>query len=240
MNKLTFLVSLFLTVLFSSCSCDEDSFDISTDLMAYYPFSGDANDFSGNGYNGTPFGDVTLSTDKQGNVSSAYEFDGVDDYINTFSTFDYNSRSVSLWINPYSISGSNGGVDNTIKHVVVSQDDDLLNYGILRIDIDNGKLKLWAAGVDGTYIDETIKINQWYHLVLIRDNNKTRYYINGVNVFEGTSDNKGSTFNPNDDFVIGAGKSTTNQFYKDKIDNIRIYDIVLSENQIQELFNKYL
>lgn len=240
MKKLSFLLPLFLTIILSSCSCDEDSLDISTGLKAYYPFSGNANDVSGNGNDGTLFGGVTLSTDKQGNVSSAYEFDGIDDYINTFSTFDYSSRSLSLWINPYSITGSGGSDDNTLKHVVISQDDDLLNYGILRIDIDNGKLKLWAAGVDGTYIDDAINKDQWYHLVLIRDNNKTKYYINGVNVFEGTSDNYGSTFNPNDDFVIGAGRSTTNQFFNGKIDNIRIYDIVLAENQIQELFNKYL
>ena len=48
----------------------------SSNLIAYYPFSGNANDSSGNGYNGTISGDPQLTTDRFGNSNSAYNFDG--------------------------------------------------------------------------------------------------------------------------------------------------------------------
>ena len=48
---------------------------------AYYPFSGNANDYSGNGYNGNPLGSIQLTTDRFGNPNSAYLFDGIDDRI---------------------------------------------------------------------------------------------------------------------------------------------------------------
>ena len=45
------------------------------DLVAYYPFNGNANDESGNGNNGTIFR-ATLTTDRFGNANRAYSFDG--------------------------------------------------------------------------------------------------------------------------------------------------------------------
>ncbi|MBW2719107.1 MAG: hypothetical protein JRD94_11330, partial [Deltaproteobacteria bacterium] len=49
-------------------------------LLAHYPFSGDARDHSGNGYDGTVNGPV-LATDRFGTSDGAYSFDGVDDVI---------------------------------------------------------------------------------------------------------------------------------------------------------------
>jgi hypothetical protein len=54
--------------------------DLSAGLIAYYPFNGNANDETGNGYDGTVDG-ATLSTDRFGNPLSAYSFDGVNDKI---------------------------------------------------------------------------------------------------------------------------------------------------------------
>lgn len=44
-------------------------------LVAYYPFNGNANDLSGNSYNGTVDG-ATLTLDRFGNANNAYYFDG--------------------------------------------------------------------------------------------------------------------------------------------------------------------
>ena len=49
-------------------------------LVGYWPFSGNANDSSGNNLNGTVNGAV-LTEDRFGNSSSAFNFDGIDDYI---------------------------------------------------------------------------------------------------------------------------------------------------------------
>ncbi|MCP3693720.1 MAG: BACON domain-containing protein, partial [Planctomycetaceae bacterium] len=54
---------------------EEKDSTLNDGLVAYYPFNGNANDESGNGNNGTVNG-ATLSTDRNGNAASAYDFDG--------------------------------------------------------------------------------------------------------------------------------------------------------------------
>jgi hypothetical protein len=50
--------------------------DVTTGLVAYYPFNGNANDASGNSNHGTVQGNVTLATDRFGNSNKAYSFPG--------------------------------------------------------------------------------------------------------------------------------------------------------------------
>jgi hypothetical protein len=59
---------------------------IDSDLIAYYPFNGNANDESGNGNNRTVIG-ATLTTDRFDNPNQAYSFDGVSNYINVPNAF---------------------------------------------------------------------------------------------------------------------------------------------------------
>ncbi len=49
-------------------------------LVAYYPFHGNADDASGNDLNGVVF-EASLTTDPHGDANNAYDFDGIDDYI---------------------------------------------------------------------------------------------------------------------------------------------------------------
>jgi hypothetical protein len=69
-------------------------------LVAYFPFNGNTNDESGNNNNGVRFG-ATLISDRFGNPSSAFLFDGIDDYIEIehSSSFNFNEQiSISFWV----------------------------------------------------------------------------------------------------------------------------------------------
>jgi hypothetical protein len=71
----------------------------SGDLVAYYPFNGNANDESGNGNDGNVIG-ASLADDRCGNPNSSYYFDGVDDEIVLGSeafSFVNHSYSISVW-----------------------------------------------------------------------------------------------------------------------------------------------
>jgi hypothetical protein len=72
-------------------------------LIGYWPFSGNANDTSGNNLNGTVNGAI-LTEDRFGNPSSAYSFDGNDDYIlvndDDLLSFPNNEFTFSFWVNP--------------------------------------------------------------------------------------------------------------------------------------------
>jgi len=72
-------------------------------LVGYWTFSGNANDSSGNNLNGTVNGAV-LTEDRFGNPSSAFNFDGIDDYIlvndDDLLSFPNNEFTFSFWVNP--------------------------------------------------------------------------------------------------------------------------------------------
>ena len=69
-------------------------------LVGWWPFTGNANDISGNNLNGTATG-ATLTTDRFGNATSAYNFVNTGQYINFFSsnTWMQGSYSISFWFN---------------------------------------------------------------------------------------------------------------------------------------------
>jgi hypothetical protein len=78
-------------------------------LVAYYPFSGNADDASGKGNDGIVSG-ATLTTDRFGNANSAYYFDGTSSYINCGNStiFDLNNHTIVAWINIDSIVDPGG------------------------------------------------------------------------------------------------------------------------------------
>ena len=84
-------------------------------LVAYYPFNGNANDESGNSNHGTVYGPI-LTSDRFGATNQAYDFDGNNDYIvsNSVLPIGNSIRSISVWFNTPSASGSNGWYVNTI------------------------------------------------------------------------------------------------------------------------------
>jgi len=113
------ILSIFLSIIVGSVffiSCKKQSCDCETKtdtikkvtidtlkstlndgLLAYYPFNGNAKDSSGNGNNGTIYG-ATLTTDRFGKINSAYNFNGINNYISVNATnFLNNNYTFALW-----------------------------------------------------------------------------------------------------------------------------------------------
>ena len=72
--------------------------DLSSGLVAQYPFDGNASDMSGNGNHGTVYG-ATLIPDLHGYPDQAYDFDGSDDYINLGNQIPIAESFTILWVN---------------------------------------------------------------------------------------------------------------------------------------------
>ena len=97
-------------------------------LVGYWPFNGNANDDSLNGNNGTVNG-ASLTTDRFGNTNSAYNFDGLNSYIdcgNSSSISTPTNFTFSVWINPLSITNNNNGGTNI--NVILSKYFDWNGY----------------------------------------------------------------------------------------------------------------
>ena len=81
--------------------------NLDSGLVAYYPFNGNANDESSNNNHGTEMGAI-LTSDRFGNDSAAYEFNGTSSYISIPNSPTLQSPSTELtqvaWIHIYSWS----------------------------------------------------------------------------------------------------------------------------------------
>src|SRR5437763_576316 len=91
--------------IFLCCFCFLTAFsqvNLDSGLVAYYPFTGNANDASGNN-NNPVFNNATLISDNSGNPNSAYHFNGIDNYImipNSASLNMNNQISIALRVKP--------------------------------------------------------------------------------------------------------------------------------------------
>jgi hypothetical protein len=218
---------------------------VTNGLVGYWPFNGNANDKSGNASNGEVYG-AQLVEDRFGNSNSAYLFDGLDDYIAISSphqNYTNNIISISLWVNIYSFTNqSNNGYPG-----IIGQSSE---------NIMNSNYHMWgihvmSTGFTGTYIYKedlsyytlrvnTLDLNEWNHVVITADGEFIKMYFNSVLVKSVLIDNN---FQLNSNSVIHIGKDsryTSGSEFSGIIDDIAIYNIALTEDDINELYQGYI
>ena len=119
-----------------------------------------------------------------------------------------------------------------IQAVVYNGDTATSGYGIY---MDNdGNVLILTGGVTFIGTDVTLTVdNKWHHLAAERNNGTWLIYLDGVqqNV---TSANTATPNVPSGNLTIGA-KTTGGEFFHGLIDDVRIYDQVLSAADIQAL-----
>ena len=212
---------------------------ITAGLIAAYEFSGNADDVSGNGNNGVVNG-ATLTTDRFGNVGSAYSFDGVDDYIISSTNFSpQTSGAISLWFNQESEPSVIG---NTI--FVSSLSSAIYTDGSFTIahnpDSNEPSVAYWGNAenwfyAEGHTIDEiTFPIDStWHHLLWTWDtpSGSTLYVDNQIVGGDGIGP---PVFGGN---PIKIGNANTYWFHDGLIDDLYIYDRALSPTEVSTLYS---
>lgn len=193
-------------------------------LVAYYPFNGNANDESGNGHHGTVNG-ATLTTDRFGNAESAYNFDG-NDIISITHKVDLNIEgelSFSVWVKPTSllnamILGKSNYTSRT-NYLIRTKTTGFIQFEYK--DYANSNNNPLIAG-------------QWNHIVVVSEsNNSKKVYINNVLASHSTTTSPyGLVTN---DLTIGARFGA--EYFNGVIDDLRFYKSALSETEITNLFS---
>ncbi|MFZ1306414.1 MAG: LamG-like jellyroll fold domain-containing protein, partial [Ferruginibacter sp.] len=217
---------------------------LSQNLVAYYPFNGNANDQSGNAINPTYIGaGVTLTTDRFGNANSAYNFDGLTgSYIRMpADLLPTTNRTISLWFNVTDVSnrpgllgyGGNGSCGTTL--IMGLNCTGTGTYFVQGHCGNNG------AG----YTYPAPPVNSWYHWVLTINGADQKIYVNGE-LKSTTSSFGGSTAVTGKDLALGvitslngtAPYTDANVGYTNgKLDDIRIYNAAMSDAQVMQLYN---
>ncbi|MGA1824414.1 MAG: SBBP repeat-containing protein [bacterium] len=192
-------------------------------LIAHFPFTGDANDWSINGNDGLAKG-ATLTTDRYGNANSAYSFDGVDDYIWIPFISPYNLQppfTLMAWVKPSSFPPGLNAMAIMCKS--------FLNRKHYYLSINNFGIgfcnKEWAANVP---------LDEWSHIaVTIQEYNLVDIMLNGEIIAQGTIDQEMGE--DRCDLSIGVDMDGSLENFHGAIDDVRIYDRALSQCEVQDL-----
>jgi len=192
-----------------------------------------AYDKSGNGNNGTLMLGPTWTNGKFG---KALSFDGKDDYVYTSLNLNWTEGTISLYAK---------AKDLNKRNLCVYTADNATTSNSHQIEfINSGKIQAYIYDYSLEFIDSvmTVAPNNWYHTVITWKNNSYfKLYVNG-NLQGSTTI---GTVPPNGNkFLIGkrignpAPSLTANSFYG-LIDEVRVYNTVLTAAQIANLYNNY-
>jgi hypothetical protein len=213
-------------------------------LIGWYPFNGNANDESGNLNNGSINGAI-LTVDRFGNENKAFYFDGVNDYIETLNPINLTGnspRTVSVWFK---------------VNVFKSGWSTLLNFGepcpnintsnTLQVDSSSNPRKLTRLifkgnGPSDHAFNTPLTHNFWYHYVWTYDGVNSEIYLNSIKYTSKplSLSTPLSTLKVGFDYTSLQCASLHHAFNKPfngSIDDIGIWDRVLTQQEITNLYN---
>lgn len=232
MKKLLTLIALLFAASASQAQSINDS------LLLYLPFNGNANDASGNGNNGTVY-NATLTTDRTGTANAAYDFNGTDSYIEIPASsslskiYTSNEVTIAAWIN------IRNWYNNWNVFAVFEQYDPNTDWGsvLLEANWSSGGI-LFESGYNTNYIgcDYTWNFNEWHHLAVTysKVTDTAKFYVDG-NLL--CSKEYLEAFTPDlvNTYVIGRSLSGPDEYSDGIIDEVRVYNRALHENELLNL-----
>lgn len=244
--------------LITSCKKDSDTVNPSTSdlnegLIAYYPFNGNSDDESGNAYNLTAHETVLISN-RFGEASKAYSFNGTTSYMTIPPLLKADSLrdfTISLWVK------TEASKSQHLFSFFANPDAQYCDHFCELIQTNGTFLiyheivtSYYAYGCSMADIYDTIinPVGKWTHIVLLQhyDTEKASYkeysyshYVNGKKLKSASGT---ETSEPNPKAIkldLGGiiGSSGNLNFFNGGIDDIRIYNRALSEDEILQLYN---
>ena len=211
--------------------------------IAQWQFNNDMTDASGNDHPVNPFGEPEYSTDSiEG--SHSVSLDGVDDHleiagrVNTGFLHDaFTQRSVSIWFQ----AARTDGIQE-----IFEEGGDVKGLG-LRINDGALECAMQENNTGPIIISVPFTSTIWTHVAAVFDAGDFTLYVNGetngaenLGTGEVTSHGSGATIGAaRDDDPFDAGDNTIVpvNFFEGMIDDVRIYDVPLTLDEIRELYS---
>ncbi len=237
--------------------------DVSTEgLVAQWLFTGDATDNTGNGNDGTAMtghefwgaGTPALTSDRFGNEDMAYYFDaGANIEVPYVTSLNPAAMTLSWWVymeelpnNDYMISMNRW---NCFK--VNLQDINRVFFTTRVEDPENPGSYIYS---DRDHDGEGLEAETWYHLSVSFGDGHMKFYINGdlVKDWDNVPDAAINSISADPvNLTIGQDLptgiySTDDQspyfvewggYFKGKLDDIRLYNRVLADNEVSSIYN---
>jgi len=206
-------------------------------LVSYYPFSGDARDLGSSGNGGLVMG-ATLTTDKDGTENSAFYFDGVDDHIVIPDSLHItNEFTISFW----AYHEKTGGYSNIIGDgsSAAGGNDFLINFrgNSLGIRADKSGMPLNYEDSSPPSLSSLDILNKWVHVAWAMNPSYSSVFLDGHQIAR--IDQAGTNLGYHDEnSLIGARNvwGAPDNFFRGKLDEIRIYAEELDAGQVRSLY----
>jgi gliding motility-associated-like protein len=215
----------------TECASTQLPTNLQNGLVAYYPFCGNANDASGNGNNGIIYGGATLVADRFGNPSSAYNFNGTSQYIQSATlSKSITNKTYSAWVKLSTLNQRAGGLVG-----IQSASGQIFDVTVYN-ETNNG----WGFGSDNltrSYWSGVKEIaSEWAMITATYEQNNYKIYRNGILI--GTTTQFGITnFNTSSKINIGYRHTGGGSPYLNGIiDDVYVFDRVLTLDEISLLY----
>ena len=207
-------------------------------LVAWYPFTGNTVDSSGNGNNGMNYG-ATLTTDRFGHANSAYYFSSsgcgtrIEASINTSSIAS--GYSINLWVNRSAVG--------CINPRILEFGNGISSAGDIQITWPSGTGTAphtdgyySSSPIGGHYFFDSCSNNIWYNLTITYDGNNLSLYGNGI-LYSTTSIPVTGAVNLFGNVAFGRMNHPSYDAFNGKIDDIGIWNRILTPCEISYLYN---
>ena len=221
------------------------------DLVAWYPFNGNAKDETGNGFNGEVIG-AKLTEDRNGKLNSAYRFKDKE-FIDIPNSQDNNlyPMTISLWgkIDSGSTGGSifNKYVSASWNGYAIWSAGNINEGAIYPFYLNGGNIPNGLIGGYGIsedkFIVKSIEMNKWFHFVMVVDEKGGSLYFNGKFIDKVEWRTPPSSSNNNYTWHIGGRQGRTwpddypeSVFFRGSIDDVAIWKRSLTESEILKIY----
>lgn len=224
-------------------------------LVGWWPFTGNANDESGNG-NHAVVNAALLTSDRIGNSNAAYSFNGSNAYLHgNASSFPSGDRTISLWFYTTNINvgsagmqvfGYGGGLCGRSWLMHMDNPSPLTSFftdNSYEVSIGcNNWLSALPFGVNGSPANPN---NNWHHFVITNGTGGIDYYFDG-NYAGGVTTPVGNTIVTGKKFFMGSCPDSTGlAAYQDaylnhwngNLDDIGVWNRKLTQQEITALYN---
>ena len=194
-------------------------------LVAWYPLDGNTKDYAGN-RDGSTIGSLSVNND--GKMGKTYTFSNNENGVNIPNeNFTHiNKYTVCAWVNP-------AGNHRNYNGSIISSGSWNVACWAFGLSQDNSQIDV-AGNWYNKFINYRVPLNTWTHILCTGENDIVKLYVNGVYI---GSKETSTTFNSNaSNTCIGRETYASGHFsFNGKINDVRIYDEVLSLKEIKEI-----
>ncbi|HEX8747700.1 MAG TPA: LamG domain-containing protein, partial [Pyrinomonadaceae bacterium] len=199
--------------------------------VAWYTGEGNANDSQG-ANNGTLQNGATFAA---GKVGQAFQFDGVDDFVQVADSPSLNSTSavaLEAWVYVTGGQGQDRDIIGTGGEASERQ------YLLSAASTNKYRAHIGVAGgfisFDGT---TPVQLNTWTHITMTYDGTTLKLYVNGE--LDGAQAVTGAIITTTQPLRIGGGAPAgqPQNYFPGKVDETGIFNRALSQSEIQAIYN---